>query len=122
MLSYSPATISNVVHLKLYTWPDGPQLTDIVYVEWLYLLRQFPTAQTLYVSRKLASHFALALEDIPMEMVVDVLPSLDFIYLEGQPASSIEKFGAFRRLSGHPVIIVTTETEYHDRLRSYISD
>jgi len=62
------------------------------------------------------------LEDIAAEMIVDVLPSLDFIYLVGQPASSVEKFDAFRQLSGHPVIVVTTETEYYDRFNSYVSD
>ena len=101
---------------------DGPHLRDTHGVEWLHLLRQFPTTRTLYVSGKLARHVAHALEDITAKMVVDVLPSLDFIYLVDKPASYIEKFSAVRRLSGHPVTVISTEKEYYERFQSYISD
>jgi hypothetical protein len=49
-------------------------------------------------------------------MVTEVLPSLDLICLDGQPASSIEKFVAAsaRQLSGRPVTTIDTETEFEE--------
>jgi hypothetical protein len=76
--------------------------------------------QTLHVSRDLAGHVALALEDIAGEMVAEVLPSLDLIYLPGQLASSVEKFVAARQLSDRPVTVLT-KTEFEERLKSYVS-
>jgi hypothetical protein len=55
-------------------------------------------------------------------MVVEVLPSLDLIYLAGQLVSSIRKFVAFRRLSGRPVTTFDTQTEFDERLGSYFGE
>lgn len=62
------------------------------------------------------------LEDITQGLVGQILPSLDLIRVVGQPASSIEKFVAGRLLSGCPVIVVDTETEFSERLKSYVSE
>jgi hypothetical protein len=91
VLSYFPAALTNVVHLELEASPKGRSLKDADDVEWLHLLQQFPTVQTLHVSQELAGYIALALEDVTGGMVVEVLPSLDLIYLAGQPALSIHK-------------------------------
>ena len=115
------SALSNVVHLKLYTWPDDSRFENTWETPWLHLLRLFSAAQTLYVSSKLAGRVALALEDIAPEMVAEVLPSLGFIYLVRKPAFHIEKFAAARRLSGHPVTVVTNETEYYRRFKSFVS-
>ena len=123
VLSQFSATLSYVIHLKLYTWPDDSRseyMSNAANAEWLPLLRLFSVAQTLYVSSKLARGVALALEDITAEMVAEVLPSLGFIYLVHRLASHIEKFAAARRLSGHPVTVTTNETEYYRRFRSYV--
>jgi hypothetical protein len=122
VLSHMSAKLSNVVHLKLKVDPEGLQLERTDDVEWTNLLRQFPTLQTLHVSRGLAGHVALALEGIATEMVGEVLPSLDLICVVGQPASSIEKFTAARQLSGRPVTVIETETEFDERLGSYVSE
>ncbi len=114
LLSQFSATLSNVVHLKLKAGRDG-QLNGTDDVEWLLLLHQFTTVQTLQVSRKLAGHFALALEDITGDMeeiVTELLPSLESIRVVGQPASSIEKFVSVRRRSGRPVTVIDNETEF----------
>ncbi len=119
VLSQFSTTLSNVVHLKLGGFPgEDLRLEGRGNVEWLHLLHQFSTAQTLHVSLGLAGHVALALEDITAEMVAAVLPSLDSIYLSGQAASSVEKFVAVRRLSGRPVTVIDTETEFNERLKS----
>ena len=68
-------------------------------VDWLHLLHPFSAVQTLHVSWELAGHVALALEDIPAEIVTEVLPSLCLTYLEGHSESSLGKFVAARELS-----------------------
>ncbi|KAH9170328.1 hypothetical protein EDB89DRAFT_2230743 [Lactarius sanguifluus] len=116
ILSQFSATLFNVVHLRLGARPkENRQLED---VDWLRLLHQFSTIQTLHVPQKFAEHVALALEDITGrgEMVAEVLPTLDLIYLEGQPSSSIEKFVAARCCSGRPVTIIDTERAFNERL------
>ena len=65
-------------------------------VEWLHLLYQFTTVQTLHISHELVGYVALALEDIDSEIVAETPPPLDLIYLADQPASSIEKFRVLR--------------------------
>ncbi len=120
VLSQFSTAFSNVVHLKLNAQPNKDrQLEGTDDIEWLHLLHQFSAMQTLHVSQELVGHIALALEDITTEMVDGVLPSLDLIYLAGQPASSIEKFIAARLLSGCLVTVTDTETGFVERLKPY---
>ena len=86
------------------------------------LLNQFPTVRTLHVSHRLAGLVALALEDIALETVAEVLPSLYLICFEVRPASSIEKFAAARQRSGCPVTVIDTEGEFYERVKSYYSE
>jgi len=112
--------LSTVVHLNLKVRVKGNrQLEYTDDVEWLHLLHQFSTVKTLHVSQKLAGHVALALEE--GGTVAEVLPSLDLICLAGQSMSSIRKFVIARRLSGLPVTVVDTKTEFNNRLESYFS-
>ena len=123
VLGHMSAKLSNVVHLKLKVEPEGLQLDGTDGVEWAHLLHQFSSAKTLHISQEIAGHVALALEDITTaEMVDEVLPSLDLIRVVGQPASSVKKFTATRQLSGHPVTVIETETEFDERLESYVSE
>ena len=124
VLTQLSATLSDVVHLKLKVQlKEDRQLEDTDDVEWLHLLYQFSTVQMLYVSQQLAGlvQVTLSLEEITEDMVADVLPSLDLIYLEGQPASTVEKFVIARRHSDHPVTVLDTQLEFDERLQSYTS-
>ena len=113
VLSHFSATLSDVAHLELHAdLKEGCQSEDTD-VEWVHLLHQFSTIQTLRVSRDIAGQVALALEDIAEMMVTEVLPSLEFIYLEGQPASTIGKFVAVRRLSDRPITVADTLVEFY---------
>ena len=116
--------LSNVVHLRFEVQPGKSRQfvegTDDV--EWLLLLRQFSTVRSLYVSQDLTWPVSLALEDIDVEMVAEVLPSLELICLAGQPASSVRRFVAARQFSGRPVIVVDTKTEFSKRLASSFSE
>ena len=122
VLSLISAILPNAVHLKLEVHlVEDRQLEGTDDAEWQHLLHQFTTLQTLHVSHELAGHVALALEDIARETVAVALPSLELIYLADQPASSVEKFVASRRLSNHPVTVVETNMVFDEKLESYIS-
>ena len=116
--------LSNVVHLRFDVQPgQSHQFVDATNdVEWLLFLCQFPTVKSLYVSQDLPAFVALVLEDIDVEMVAEVLPSLDLICLEGRPASSIERFVGACQLSGRSVTVADTKTEFSKRLASSVSE
>ena len=120
VLSQFPTTLSlsAAVNLKLEVstgWAGPSEGVDDV--DWRHLLLQFPTMQTLHVRQELAEHIALALE----HMVAGAFPSLDLVFFEGQPAYSVEKFLAARRISGRPVTVVDTKAEFYERVKSSIS-
>lgn len=106
VVSHFSATLSNIVRLKLEC--SDRKYAQLEHAEWLLLLRQFSAVQTLHASRKLVS---LALEDVPQEMVAEVLPSLNLIDFHGQRASSLESFISARQLSGRSVTVVDFEWE-----------
>ncbi|KAH9165185.1 hypothetical protein EDB89DRAFT_336496 [Lactarius sanguifluus] len=105
ILGQSPVMVSNVDRLSIDEddlqsgWQDYIDDT-----KWLQLLRPFTAVKTLHGSEQLGGHIALALDDISGEMVAEVLPALDSLWLDDQPAGSVEQFIAVRRVSGHPVI------------------
>jgi hypothetical protein len=116
VLGHFSATLSHVIHLKLELWEDGQLEGDIEAVEWHLLLHRFSAVQTLYVSQDLAAHIAITLEEMAGGMFAESLPSLDLIYLEDQPASSVEKFVAARQLSDRPVTVVHTKAEFDEKV------
>jgi hypothetical protein len=109
------AIVSGVVHLKLSLNHPHADRHDNA---WLRLFRQCSAIRALHVSGKFAGHIALALDGVAAEVVAEVLPALDLIYIVGQPVSCVEKFLAARRLSAHPVTIVEREAEFYERLNS----
>ena len=66
----------------------------------------------LHGSKQLAGHIARALGGVSGEVATEVLPSLESLLLEDQPAKSIEQFIARRRLSGRPVTFVDSYPTY----------
>ena len=107
VLGQSPALVSNVAHLSIDEddlqsgWQD-----DMDDADWLELLRPFTAVKMLHGSEQLAGHIALALDDVSGEMVTEVLPALESIWLDDQPVKSIEPFIAVRRRTGHPVTFI----------------
>ncbi|KAI9435980.1 hypothetical protein H4582DRAFT_2079110 [Lactarius indigo] len=111
---------SRVVHLKLLGCPymiDPERRHN----ELLLLLHRFSAVRTLHMCRVFTEYIALTLEDITGDMVTKVLPVLDLVYLDGQPASSIERFLAARQLSDRPITVIDTEAEFYERVKSYVS-
>ena len=78
--------------------------------------------QSLYVRQHLAQLIALTLEAFASEseMVSEMWPSLDLIHLEGQSASSIERFVTACQLSGRTVTVVDTRADFYKRLESSV--
>ena len=72
MFSQLSSRLFHVVHLNLNGDREG---TDLRLVDWHTSSANFH-AKTLRVSRKIAERVALALEDVPGEMVTEVMPSL----------------------------------------------
>ena len=122
VLSHISVRFPFVIHLNLYSTRAYSQSGGVDHVDWQHLLRQFSAVKTLQVSPLLTKHVAPALEDIPEEIVAEVLPSLDLIRLEPQPTSPITNFIAVRQLSGRPVTVVDTRIEFYGRLKSYASE
>lgn len=124
VLSKFSAILSTVVYLRLVTYfsllHDPPLSGDEYGHEWLHLFHQFLTMQALYVSRKFTARVASALKPISGEEVADAFSSLYLICLEDEPASSVEKFIAVRRLSGRPVSVVGTEVAFDQRLKPFV--
>ena len=110
VLSRFSATLSTVVHLELeFQFMDDESLLESANnVDWLYLFRHFPAMRILDVSWGLAMHVAIALEDITTELATEVFPSLHLVFLEGEPAPSIETIFAAGSLSNRPVTFVET--------------
>ena len=118
------ALFSNVGHLFTHAsclkWRD---MADLDSIEWLAFLRLFPAVETLRLSGDMASYIVSALEDIPEEMLTEVMPALHLLWLdeeyrreEDEPVGSIKQFLTLRQLSGRPVAVVNTEDEFDDTL------
>ena len=81
---------------------------DMENTEWLELLRPFICVKDLVLAKKFIPSVALALQDLDGERVTQMLPMLQYLFLEGsQPSEAakeaMEKFIAARQFSGYPV-------------------
>ncbi|KAI0251489.1 hypothetical protein BJV78DRAFT_1352932 [Lactifluus subvellereus] len=77
---------------------------------WLELFRPFTAVRTLRISRSPQSSIMRALQELSEDRTIEVLPSLDCLYLEdcqpsGPEQKAIEPFIAARQDSDHPVAV-----------------
>ena len=124
VLSQGVAIFSNAGHL--FTHASCLKCRDIDNpdsIEWLPFLRLFSAVETLRLSGDMVPYIASALEDIPEEMVTEVMPALHLLWLdeedrtdEDKPVGSIERFLTLRQLSGCPVTVVNTKDEFYETL------
>ena len=121
VLSQSSVILSKVVHLSIDAHDLQPSLQDDVdHIEWLELFRQFTAVETLEVSARLAGHVAVALKDVTAEMVPEMLPALQLLCLEDESVGGIEQFVTTRQLSGQPIAIANSLSEFLMRRESRI--
>ncbi|KAI0282944.1 hypothetical protein BC826DRAFT_1062233 [Russula brevipes] len=84
-------------------WPPPDSPDDIENAQWMDLLRQFTGVKSLYLSEQLVPHVAPALQDFPGERVIEMLPDLQNLFVEGpKPSGSVQeaigRFVATRQL------------------------
>ena len=113
------SVLSNILHFAIDSDSINRGPEDMDDIEWLQLLRQFSSAQTLFVSRELAGHVSRSLENTAATIAAEVLPALDMVCLEGQPMTFAHKFISARWESGHSVTTVDTERAFQERLELY---
>jgi hypothetical protein len=114
--SLFPSLTSSVEYLS-FTEDESKPLFCHVPVEdawWLQLLRPFTAVKHLYLAGQPGLYVARALHELTWEGVVEVLPALQRVFLEGpQPSEDVvEAIGPFiirRQLSGHPVTVHSWE-------------
>jgi hypothetical protein len=113
ILGESSPILSNVAHLSIHAHRLRPGWkNDMVYSDWLDLLRPFVVVETLLVSRQLAGHVALAFQQVTGETVAELLPALHLLCLEGQLDGSVGKFTAVRRHFCRTVTIASTLSDF----------
>jgi hypothetical protein len=112
------AMLPNTVHLAIDSSSTKPELEDMDDIEWPQLLRPFSSVKTMLVCKEYAGIVSCALEHISGVMATEVLPALDMLCLEDQPASSVDNFVAVRRDAGLPVTVVGTRSEFEEKVRA----
>ncbi|KAH9165354.1 hypothetical protein EDB89DRAFT_305603 [Lactarius sanguifluus] len=115
VLSRMSAVCSHVEYqyLAIYDCENRPGSSWHDYIDrtgWLAFFRQLTTVETLYIHGALATQVVRALEDVPGEMVTEVLPSLHSLWVDTgffEPVNlkPAEQFITLRRLYGRPVTI-----------------
>jgi hypothetical protein len=88
---------------------------------WLELLRPFGAVRCLYLTKEFALHIAHALQELVGERVMEVLPTLENVFIDefgpsGPVHEIIKGFAAARQLAGHPIIISHWEHRTGERL------
>ena len=86
---------------------------------WLELLHPFSAVKNLYLSKEFAVRIAPALQELVGSRTMEVLPTLQNIFVErlhpSRPAQEgTLKFVAARQLSGHPITVSVWETYVDD--------
>jgi hypothetical protein len=77
---------------------------------WLDLLRPFTSVKNLYLSEDIARCVVPALQDLVGRRATEVLPTLQNIFLEGQPSpgpvqEGIQQVISVRQATGHPIAV-----------------
>ena len=110
--------LSNVHHLafEYSRFPDRIPTN----VDWAHILIMFRALRTAYIYGG-HTYLAPALESIDGEMAARLLPDLDLLFIMDLQVPSVQvgKFCVARQVSGHPVTLVKTYTEFRERQKSY---
>jgi hypothetical protein len=90
-------------------WKD-----DVENGQWMDLLRPFTALKSFYLSEELQPNLAPALQEFVGNRTMEVLPSLQNIFLESFESSgpfqeAIGQFLAARLLSGHPIAVLPVD-------------
>jgi len=83
---------------------------DIESTEWLQLLLLFTAVKNLHLSKQFASRIASVLQQLTGDQKIEVLPTLQNLFLEGfQPLEPVQEgmtqFISARQLTDHPIAV-----------------
>ena len=98
------------IHWRPLRFVESQPQDDIENLQWLETFQSFTAVKNLYVSEKFVQGFAHGLEELVEARLMDVLPALESVFLEGLQSSgpvqeAVGKFAAARQLLGHPVTV-----------------
>jgi hypothetical protein len=101
----------NKILYPVLEWKD-----DINNNQWLDLLRPFTAVKSLYLSEDLQPDLSSALQELVGDRTMEVLPSLQNIFLGmfelSEPfQEAIGQFLAARQLSGHPITVLPLQVD-----------
>ena len=104
--------VSTLENLYIFEDQRHPLLwqSDVENTLWLELLHPFAAVKNLYLSKRFIPRIAPALQELVGGRTIEVLPTLENIFLGGLQSSGplhegIEKFVAARRPTSHPVAV-----------------
>ena len=105
-------SLSMLEDLYIYEDPFSPPdwKDDIESGLWLQLLHPFTAVKNLYLSEQFALRIGRALQELAEGRTTEVLPALQFMFLEGLESSGpaqegIGKFVAARQLASRPIAV-----------------
>ncbi len=84
-------------------------------INWLLFLRLFPAVEVLHVRGGIVKHITSVLENIPEEMVTQVLPALELLWTK-KGKESVDRFLSLRKRYGRPVVVVKRHYEFIETL------
>ena len=118
MFNQFSSLLSNVRHLT-FDYSKIPDRTPTNF-DWAEILVAFSALQTAHIYGD-HTFLAPALESIDGEMAARLLPDLDLLFIRDLQVPSVQvgKFCEARQVSGRPVTLVRTYTEFRERQKSY---
>jgi hypothetical protein len=128
---FPPALIHAVQHFYILVkpFPELNRQDDIESGQWLEVLHHFTAVKDLFISREFTPHILPILQELSGERVVEALPTLQSLFLEGTVPSGpvqggIDHFVTARQLSGHPVALLSWNREENkwDEMHVFIDD
>jgi len=108
--SFPPISTVEDLYIEHEYWDRVWKEDAIENTLWLQLLLPFAAVKNLYLSRTFARSIATALQELGGGRIIQMLPSLQNIFVEGLEPSgpfqeNIGPFIAARQLSDHPIAI-----------------
>ena len=108
--SLPPLSALEYLYISEHPYEQPVWEDDIDGALWLELLRPFTTVKDLFLSENIALRVVPALQELVGGRTIEVLPTLQNVFIEGlQPSGPVQegigKFAAARQVINHPVAV-----------------
>jgi hypothetical protein len=115
---FPPLSVLEDLYISQQLEPDRQD--NIEETLWLELLQPFTALKNLYLSKEFAPHIALALQELVRGRTIEVLPTLQNIFLEdlqlsGPVQEGIQQFAATREVMNLPVAVLLWDFSAWDK-------